>query len=289
MTIGYQMESSHVADYHLYTLPGLDYTLRGPYTPVDGNAPSISFLGAAQTFGAFCKYPFPNILCEMVSANSLNLARGGAGPDLYLSRPKVFDYVNKTNCCIVQIMSARSSNNSYMRVLGGGARVEILAGSHKGEKMLGHRALEKLYDELSPEQFFKIIDESRAYFLKQMVKISKKIKVPKILLFVGKKGPLPHVAAKDSWSLTDLVGIHPHMVTETMLEKLSVHFDATVVSYGTKGIDMGLINRFTGDLTSIHRSPTETIKTHKVYIPPLLHTKTALELHDPVLRMLHGK
>lgn len=288
MTIGYQMESSHVADYHLYTLPGVDYTLRGPYVSIDGKAPSISFLGAAQTFGTFCNYPFPNILGEMVSANVLNLARGGAGPDLYLSRPKIFEYVNKTDCCIVQIMSARSSHNSYMRVIGGGARVEIIAGANRGLKMLGHKALEQLCDELPNDTFLEIVEESRNYFLGQMEEIAKQITVPKVLLFVGKNPPLPQGNKESAWTLQDLVGTHPHMVTEVMIDKLSHHFDATVISHGSRGMHMQLLNRFTGEPTSVKRSETDVITTHKVYIPPLLHVKTALKLSEPVSQILHG-
>jgi len=288
MTLGYQIESSHVAEYNLYTLPGLDYTLRGPHVSVDGDAPYISFLGAAQTFGTFCNYPFPNLVGEMVSANVLNLARGGAGPDLYLSRQKIFEYVNETDCCVVQIMSARSSHNSYMRVISGGATVVITGGSHKGKKMLGHRALEMLSDELPREVFYRAVEESKSYFLKQMEEIAKRITVPKILLFLGKNAPLPEFAMNDSWSLSDLVGTHPHMVTERMVKKLSAHFDATVVSYGSNGVKMKLLNRFNGEFTSVKRSEADVITTHKVYIPPLLHVKTALKLYDPVNRILHG-
>lgn len=288
MTLKYQIESSHIADYHLYTLPGLDYTLRGPQVSVDGKAPYLSFLGAAQTFGTFCNYPFPNILGEMVSANVLNLARGGAGTDLYLNRPKVFEYVNMTDCCIVQIMSARSSQNSYMRVINGGAMVEITDGAHKGKKILGHRALDILYDDLPREKFFRVVEESRSYFLTKMQEIAKRITVPKILLFLGKRPPLPDIIKNDSWSSSDLIGTHPHMVTEAMVKQLSQHFDATVVSYGAEGIQMKLLNRFNGEFTSVSRSETDTITTHTVYIPPFLHVKTALELYHPVNRIIHG-
>ena len=39
MSMQYQMESSHIADYGLWTLPGIDFPLRGPPVAIDGKAP----------------------------------------------------------------------------------------------------------------------------------------------------------------------------------------------------------------------------------------------------------
>jgi hypothetical protein len=109
VSLGYHLESSHIVDYELYALPGVPFTLRGPYWPLEGPTPQISFIGAAQTFGTFSKYPFANLLGDMVSARVLNLGTGGAGPETYLNKPRLLELVNASSLCVVQVMSGRAS------------------------------------------------------------------------------------------------------------------------------------------------------------------------------------
>jgi hypothetical protein len=287
MTMNYHFESSHIADYNLYTLPGVDYTLRGPQWPLRAPSPSISFLGAAQTFGAFCKYPFANLLGEMCSARVLNLGRGGAGPGYYLGQQKVIDYVNTTDCCVVQVMSARSSiENSYMTSPLGLASVVITKGSMAGQTMLGHHAFTKLFNELPLPDFFKLVRETRDYYVDHMTRLAHQIKVPKILLYVGRREPLVDLPMTDKTRLDDIFGIHPHMITKAMIDQMGQHFDQTVIVHGGEGFDERLMNRFTGEFVSVKRSETYTVTAHNAYISPVLHVKAAQELYPLVKGML---
>lgn len=289
MSANYFFESNHIADYDLYTIPGVDYVLRGPQWPLHASTPSISFLGAAQTFGAFCKYPFPNLLGEMCSARVLNLGKGGVGPGYYLEQPKVIEYVNTTRCCIVQVMSARSSiENSYMKSVNGGASVEIRKGAMAGQTMLGHHAFPKLYEELPHAEFFDLITETREAHVAQMIRLSRQIKVPKVLLYVGRNEPLLDEPMGDETPLADVFGVHPHMITKGMIESLRPHFDQTVIVHGSEGFDERLMNRFTGEFVTVKRSETYTVKTHNAYISPALHVKAAQELYPRVSRIIRG-
>jgi hypothetical protein len=287
MTLNYQMESSHVADYELYTLPGVKFPLRGPQWPLEAATPSISFLGAAQTFGAFSKYPFANLLGEMCSARVMNFGRGGAGPGYYTKQQQIIDYVNKSNCCIVQLMSARSSvENDYMTSIEGLTSVRIKKGALQGREMMGHLAYQELARELSPADFLDLVLETRETYVSQFIALANLITVPKILLFVGKNAPLRDFQSGDNWTMSDLVGIHPHMVSATMVESLSAHFDRTVVVTGPAGFDRRMVNRFSGEYVSIKRSETYTVRKHDVYIPPHLHVNAALQLYAPTCDLL---
>jgi hypothetical protein len=283
MTMNYFLESSHICGYELYTLPGVKFTLRGPQWPLEAPTPSISFLGAAQTFGAFCKYPYANLLGEMCSARVFNFGRGGAGAGFYNEHQTIIDYVNKTDCCVVQVMSARSSiENSYMESPWKLAGVRFKKGPLAGQAMMGHIAFPKLWEIVPQDEFYEIVEETRNGFVDQMTKLAELIKVPKILLYVGRNPPLPDIPLADQPKLNDLFGIHPHMVTRRMVERISAHYDATVFAIGDEGFDKPLVNRFTGETVSIKRSETYTVRKHDAYISPALHVRAALELYRPV-------
>ncbi len=287
MTLNYQLESSHIADYDLYTLPGVDFTLRGPQWPLHSSSQSISFLGAAQTFGAFCKYPFPNLLGEMLSARIFNYGRGGAGPGFYSNQKAVIENVNQTDCCIVQVMSARSSvKNSYMESVEGLTTVRMLKGAKNGHRLQGHIAYRKLGDELSRDDFFALIEETRKGFIEQCKVLAEQITVPKVLLYVGCDAPLKDLDFNSDWSTHNLVGLHPHMISERVMLEVSKYFDDTVLVYGRTGSDKHMVNRFTGDYVSIKRSESYTVKTHNCYISPYLHMNAALSLYEPINKIL---
>ncbi|WP_422018757.1 DUF6473 family protein [Roseibium sp.] len=284
--MNYQIESAHVADYQLYTLPGIDFTLRGPQWPLEAETPSISFLGAAQVFGAFCKYPFPNLVGEMCSARVFNFGRGGAGPGFYTDKKQIVDYVNNTDACVIQLMSARSSaENSYMTSVEGLTRVRLLSGPDIGKEMLGHVAFNELAKTLPKTEFFNLVIETRKAYVEQFKSLLDMITIPKILLYVGRNPPLPYLAGPEDWEYRDLLGIHPHMVSTDMISDILKHDKKLIAveSYDAAGFDTRIMNRFTGNYVSIKRSETYTVTRHNAYISPELHTSTALKL-VPVLK-----
>ena len=280
MSMNYQLESSHIADYELFTLPGVDFTLRGPAPALEATPPLISFLGAAQVFGTFCRYPFPNLLGEMCAARVLNLAAGGAGPGFYLERPVVLDHVNRSSVAVVQVMSARSSvKNRYMTSVNARASVELRLPGETPLRMLGHHAFERLAASLDADAFASVIEETLENFVAQYAALAEAIRVPKILLYVGRNPPI-------ATARPVRVGTHPHFVSEDVLARLAPLFDDLVIVSGDTGFDARLMNRFTGEYASIKRSETFTVSTHSAYIPPYMHVRTATALYDSVVRLL---
>lgn len=281
--LNYQKESFLVADYDLWCLPRVPYYLRGPRCHFNEGTPRISYLGAAQVFGTFVKYPFPSLLGDMLSCETLNLGRGGAGPGFYTSQQGCLDYVNASNACVVQVMSARSSAvNSYMATTEGLASVELLHGTRKGEKILGHLALKELYKQLSKPEFLKMIDETRANYVQQYRELTARINVPKILLFIGRRPPLriDDLGASYDAGLGSIMGVHPHLISESIMSDLSGLFDAVVEVSDEEGSSSRLMNRFTGGYMSIQRRPEYTVRSHKAYASPYLHTRAAVALYD---------
>ena len=89
--------------------------------------------------------------------------------------------------------------------------------------------------------------------------------------------------------MNKLLGIHPHMVTKGMIQRISSHFDKTVEVFSPLGSENKLLNRFNGDYASIKRSANYSAKTHDTYIAPFIHTKAALELFSPVNEILKSR
>jgi len=282
MSLTYQMESSHIADYGLWSVPGVDFPLRGPPVCLDGTAPAISFLGAAQVFGAFVNHPFPALVGEMLSARVINLGNGGAGPGLYVEKPGLTDLVNRSSVCVIQVMSARSSmQNRYMSALNGRASVRLTYPDGRSEECLGHHALLKIAPEISRRDFSALIAETLENYLAQYRILCDAINVPKVLLYVGRNPPVRDLDT-DDWTLESVMGTHPHLITQRVYSELQSLCDTTVEVTGKQGSDKRLLNRFTGDYTSIRRSETFSVSNHSAYISPHMHVRTALELY-PVL------
>jgi len=276
MALNYYKESSHIADYDLYTLPGVDFTLRGPAPALEAPSPMIACLGAAQVFGTFCSHPFPALLGEMCAARVLNLGAGGAGPGFYTDHPRLIALANTANVAVVQVMSARSSiSNRYMQSVNGRASVRLTLPGEAPKTLLGHHAFDRLLTLLTPDEFRAVIDETLENFVAQYAALVEALTVPAILLYVGRNPPIEETTR-------NRVGTHPHLVTETIMSRLAPLFDDTVRVIGDPGAEARLLNRFTGQYETIPRSETYAVTTHSAYISPHMHARTALALYDPV-------
>ena len=91
MTHYYQETDLEVFDYQIYCLDEklfdaqskTPFLLRGPKPYTLQKVPYFVCIGAAQTFGSFCKKPFPILLQESLGISCINLGRGGAGPAFF--------------------------------------------------------------------------------------------------------------------------------------------------------------------------------------------------------------
>ena len=185
----YQTEDINLIDYEMYDLEGLK--LRGPQSDYTNYTRYISYIGAAQTFGRYCKYPFPHLIGSELKIGTLNLGRGGAGPLSFLEKPIYLDYINRSELIVVQIMSARSIGNSIF---------ESLMGSSMGfrfpdrRKMRSEEVFRELFNGKDPRGkdykfVFDLIQETRQNYLNATLELLQAITVPKVLLWISFRTP----------------------------------------------------------------------------------------------------
>ena len=67
------------------------------------------------------------------------------------------------------------------------------------EEILGHIAYRDLAAELPREEFFSLVEETRDKFIEQFRVLADQIKVPKVLLYVGRNAPLKDHTIDDDW------------------------------------------------------------------------------------------
>ncbi len=127
---GYQARDFEVVDYHLYKLPGLGLSMRGPRPNLEVGS-YITCVGAAQTFGCFCESPYPALLEQKLGVEVVNLGYGGAGPRFFNRHPGLIDIVNRGRLAVVQVMSGRSEDNSRFESRG----LERMTRRRDGKKM----------------------------------------------------------------------------------------------------------------------------------------------------------
>ena len=249
----YQTDDIDLIDYELYNLE--DITLRGPKSNYTNYSHYISYIGAGQTFGRYCKHPFPNLIGSKLDIGTLNFGRGGAGPTYFLNQPTILEYVNRSELAVVQVMSARSISNSIFESLLGGSMGLKLP---KRKKMRSERVFKQLFDGKDPrgknyEFVFNLIKETRQNYLDATLKLLQKINVPKILFWFSVR--TPEKCAELSWwdfvmmratNQSDLikkvcrkipifhnytyppVGIFPHFVNREMFEIMKSGSDFAV-------------------------------------------------------------
>jgi len=270
MSLAYQRSDAHIVDYELYQLPGIDDVFRGP--PITSDY-YIACIGAAQTFGRFVQAPFPALIWRSLGIDTLNLGRGGAGPTLHLSNPRIMEHINRARVVIVQVLSGRSQSNSIFRLLDHRPRgINLVNGS-----------------ELTADQFYtwlvredlelarKIVAETRENYVMAMIQLLDAIKPPKILLWFSVRSP----DYQEHWELPigRLWGNYPQLVNREMLNRLQSHADIYVECVSRQGLPQPLFDR-SGVPTSFQSfselsSEIATRNENRYYPSPEMHENAA--------------
>ena len=261
----YSTRDFQIVDYQAYQLDKLPYSFRGP-KPVLKNKKYISFLGAAQTFGVFCRKPFPDLIKDELGCNIINLGMGGAGPGHFLHK-ELLSVINDSKIAVVQVLSARSVENSVMEDCTGTITIRAT-----GEKLSSKDAYNRVLSnpEFDAEQ---IISETRQNYTKAYKELLDKITVPKILFWFSDRDP----AYQDDFSSVDgIFNSFPHMVNQEIINIIAMECDEFVSCTTNRGLPQKLISRFTNKPVSIIDGPGKKPKTHNYYYPsPEMHTDAA--------------
>lgn len=277
----YQTRDWDVVDYEMYTIPGLNYTLRGPQVS-DGASRYASIIGAGQSFGVLVRDPYAHMLSRELSMEVMNLSVGGSAPALYLNNPAAIEACNASSLCIIQILSGRSSHSTYFE-------------SRDGKNMLrprgsrlpyvpGDTAYQSMFDNEPFPLPQIVIGEVRANWTKEMLQLLALIKVPKVLLWMSERSPdaLPETFT----TFRKAAGKFPHFVNRQMIDEIREYADDYVEVTSTRGMPNQLTNRFTGEQASILLGDQAKPASEDKYYPsPEMHEDAYAALIDPVRRL----
>jgi len=226
-------------DYQMYELAGIaPYPGAGRFRgPAVTGSEYIACVGAAQTFGCFCAEPYPALLRHILGIETMNLGYGGAGPTFHNSNMRLLEYINDAHLVIVQVMSARSQSNSMFRT-----RAHARDGIRISDGT--YITAERFYRELAienPERLKKIVEETRANYVRDTLSLLNNIKPQKILFWFSVRCPEYH----ESYELPirKIFGGFPQLVNRAMVERLSVAVDSYVECVTSRGLPQPLFDR----------------------------------------------
>jgi hypothetical protein len=265
----YQAEGAHIVDYQLYQLPGCREYLRGPQMVLKPRH-FVVFVGAAQTFGTFCRYPFPSLAVERVGLAGANFGIGGAGPETFLLDPVLMDVINNARVAVVQVMSGRSAPNRLYETARGTS--SLRRRDRPGDKFVWAESVwDEILKEFPKDEVAALIEDTRNNWVRLMQELLDAIKIPKILLWVSTRKPDFNF---DLSSRKTALGPFPHFVNLRMVDALRRRVDAYVDATSSRGTPQPLFNRFTGELASIYR-PEGGFRYNSGYPSPEMHVDIA--------------
>jgi hypothetical protein len=256
--------------------------IRGPRPERLDRGQYFVILGAAQSFGRFCARPFATILEERLGLPVLNISHGGAGPAFFCGDNKLLlDYLNGARFVVIQVMSGRSDSNSLFESEGVGHFRRRSDGTYLG--------CDEAFAELLRSQprvvLARVVEETRGNWRASYRRLVSGIAVPKVLLWFATRTP----NYKQGWqSLSELFGPFPQLVNAKMVSEVSRLFDHYVECVTKRGLPQLLIDRFTGERTTVADPWTSQPWKENWYYPsPEMHEDAAKAL-DPICRALSG-
>jgi hypothetical protein len=283
----YGQRDHEIIDYEVFRLPGTG-GLRGPAPSVLEPGEYFTCMGAAQTFGCFCERPYPALLEERLGLTALNFGFAGVGPRFFLqdnerARTRL-EYVNRGSFAVLQVMSARSEDNSRFDSRG----FEMLRRRSDGERMGAAPAYEQLLETETPERVAEIVAETRENWIQSYARLLQAIEVPTILFWFSKREPEYEEALA---GVDALFGEFPQLVNRPMVEAIRNLADGYVECVTERGSPQRLLSRFTGEPVSITRRSDlgGTVEEFNSYYPsPEMHEDAASALLEACLRLVRS-
>jgi Domain of unknown function (DUF6473) len=259
----YQRMDGKFLDYGMVQLHGEWF--RGP---LDQGPDSIAWLGAAQTFGRYVTEPVPAIVGRRLGLGTLNLGSGGKGPDYFLLRPELLEEVNRCRVAVVQIMSARGSDNSIFKSERGGASGVRLDTGTKEPKAL--TVVTDLIAQGKVREARRLVRESQQAYVESMLRLLKSVKTPKVLFWFSYRNP---PLALTGFRRT--LEIFPHLVHRGMVNELRPSADGYAAVSSRAGIPQVLLDEEGNRVAVNHYYPS-----------PEMHRLAADRLTGPVRELL---
>ena len=261
MGIFYQQEDEQFLDYKMAQLHGEWF--RGP---LDQGPDAIAWLGAAQTFGRYVAEPVATIVGKRLGLGTLNLGSGGKGPEYFLRRPELLEEVNRCRLAVIQVMSARASDNSLFQSQKGGAwGVRVDTGATSPNALL---IVTDLLAEGRRREAGQIARESQQTYVQSMKKLFDAVKPPKVLFWFSYRKPPPAIKG-----YRRMIHVFPHMVDRRMVGQIRRSADGYVALSSRVGIPQ-----------VIRDDAGNTVAVNNYYPSPEMHRLAA----DPLTRTLQN-
>ena len=230
-------------DYQRFDAPHFDYglwespfdrsiQLRGP--AVDRTRPYVVCLGAAPTFGRFCREPYPELLSRHLGMAVLNAGVAGAGPATFL-RGGWGEWLDGAAAVVVQVLAARSESNSLFE--SDPARGVLGVRRADRRAMRFEAFLQSLVDTADSATVRRVVEETRQNYVDNMSRLLEGIRAPKILLWLSKRLPRYDL---DDRKIHGILKAHPQLVDDAMLDRIRRHADGLVECVSTTGIPQRL-------------------------------------------------
>ncbi len=254
----YQRKDEQFFDYGMAELHGEWF--RGPLNP---GPDAIAWVGAAQTFGRYVAEPVPAIVGERLGLGTLNLGSGGKGPEFFLRSPELLEEVNRCRVAVIQVMSARTADNSLFRSQKGG---DFGIRLDTGAPANGLPIVTELVAEGKRRQGSQIVRESQQAYLQSMKKLLEAVKPPKVLFWFSYRNPPPAIVG-----YRRMMDIFPHFVTRQMVSQIRQSADRYVAVASRAGIPQVLRD-----------DAGKSVRVNHYYPSPEMHQLAA----DPLTRTL---
>jgi hypothetical protein len=265
MGLFYQREDAPFLDYGMVEFHGEWF--RGP---MDQGPDVIAWLGAAQTFGRYVAEPVPAMVGSRLGLGTLNLGSGGKGPEYFLRRPELLEEVNRCRVAVIQVMSARASDNSLFRSQkGGGLGIRLDTGTPT--KSLPIPIVTDLLAQGRRRDARRIVRESQQAYVQSMKRLIEAVKPPKVLFWFAYRNP---PLAITGYRRT--LEIFPQLVNRGMLGQIERSADRYVAVASRAGIPQRILDD-AGTLVTVNH----------YYPSPEMHRLAADRL-TPAVRELLG-
>jgi hypothetical protein len=259
----YQRMDEQFLDYGMVQLHGEWF--RGP---LDQGPDTIAWLGAAQTFGRYVTEPVPAVVGNRVGLGTLNLGSGGKGPEYFLRRPDLLAEVNRCRVAVIQVMSARASDNSLFQSGKGGA-----SGLRLDTGAPAPKSLDIVTDLLAQGKRRKarqLVRESQNAYVQSMRMLFDAVKPPKILFWFAYRDP-PYAVTGYRRTLE----IFPQLVTRGMVSQIRQSANRYVAVASRLGIPQAIRDE-AGNLLAVNH----------YYPSPEMHQLAADQLTGVVSELL---
>jgi hypothetical protein len=213
----------------------------------------------------------------------LNLGAAGAGPLFFTRRPRLLEYINRARFAIVQVMSARSEDNSYFESLGTG----LMTRRSDGKKLIADAAYQELLDTKGEEFVRQLVAETRLNWLGHYRSLFARIEVPTVLFWFSERTP---DYSEDYSDVDQLFGHFPQLVNAEMMAQLTPQVDYYIECVTSRGLPQPLFDRTSGAPTTMVDIPPVLggrSHTHNGYYPsPEMQADAAGALRESARSML---